>query len=50
MVGAADEKLEMLWGKFCQGPRGGQGPDAMPKLLQVHVSWAETRKRPRPRP
>jgi G6PDH family F420-dependent oxidoreductase len=42
-VGAADEKIEMLWGKFADGAReAGKDPDAMPKLLQIHVSWAET--------
>ena len=40
-VGAADEKIEMLWGKFADGAReAGKNPDGMPKLLQIHVSWA----------
>ena len=44
-VGAADEKLEMLWGKFAEGAReAGKDPDTMPKLLQIHVSWAETQE------
>jgi G6PDH family F420-dependent oxidoreductase len=44
-VGAADEKLEMLWGKFADGAReAGKDPDTMPKLLQIHVSWAETQE------
>jgi G6PDH family F420-dependent oxidoreductase len=42
-VGAADEKIKMLWGKFGEGAlQAGRDPHAMPKLLQIHVSWAET--------
>ena len=42
-VGAADEKIGMLWGKFGEGAReAGKDPAGMPKLLQVHVSWAPT--------
>ena len=42
-VGAADEKIGMLWGKFDEGAReAGKEPAGMPKLLQVHVSWAPT--------
>jgi len=42
-VGAADEKIEMLWGKFADGAReAGKDPESMPKLLQIHVSWAES--------
>jgi coenzyme F420-dependent glucose-6-phosphate dehydrogenase len=42
-VGAADEKLEMLWGKFAEGAKQeGKDPAGMPKLLQIHVSWAES--------
>jgi G6PDH family F420-dependent oxidoreductase len=42
-VGAADEKIHMLWGKFAEGATDeGKDPSAMPKLLQIHVSWAET--------
>ena len=42
-VGAADEKIGMLWGKFADGAReAGKDPDSMPKLLQIHVSWAES--------
>jgi G6PDH family F420-dependent oxidoreductase len=42
-VGAADEKLEMLWDKFAEGARAeGKDPAGMPKLLQVHVSWADS--------
>ncbi len=42
-VGAADEKIEMLWDKFREGAReAGKDPDAMKTQLQVHVSWAPT--------
>ncbi len=42
-VGAADEKIQMLWGKFAEGAlASGRDPHTMPKLLQIHVSWAET--------
>ena len=42
-VGAADEKIGMLWGKFEEGAREeGKDPTGMPKLLQIHVSWART--------
>jgi len=42
-VGAADEKIEMLWGKFDEGAReADKDPAGMPKLLQIHISWART--------
>ena len=42
-VGAADEKIKMLWAKFAEGAlQAGRDPHSMPKLLQIHVSWAET--------
>jgi coenzyme F420-dependent glucose-6-phosphate dehydrogenase len=42
-VGAADEKIHMLWDKFGEGATAeGKDPTTMPKLLQIHVSWAET--------
>jgi len=42
-VGAADEKIGMLWGKFDEGAReAGKDPVGMPKLLQIHISWAPT--------
>ena len=42
-VGAADEKIQMLWDKFAEGAReGGKDPDAMQTQLQVHISWAES--------
>jgi len=40
-VGAADEKIGMLWGRFEEGAReAGRDPSQMARLLQVHVSWA----------
>jgi len=40
-VGAADEKIVMLWDKFDEGAReAGKDPTGKPKLLQLHVSWA----------
>ena len=42
-VGAADEKIGMLWEKFDEGAReAGKDPIGKPKLLQIHVSWATT--------
>ncbi|MEZ4595498.1 MAG: TIGR03557 family F420-dependent LLM class oxidoreductase [Chloroflexota bacterium] len=42
-VGAADEKIGMLWGKFEEGAKeAGKDPSGAPKLLQIHVSWART--------
>ncbi|MCC6314911.1 MAG: TIGR03557 family F420-dependent LLM class oxidoreductase [Thermomicrobiales bacterium] len=42
-VGAGDEKLKMLLERFTQGAReAGKNPDAMPKMLQVKISFAET--------
>ena len=42
-VGAADEKIGMLWAKFEEGAReAGKDPSGSPKLLQIHISWART--------
>ena len=42
-VGAADEKIGMLWERFADGAReAGKDPTVMPKILQLHVSWAPT--------
>jgi G6PDH family F420-dependent oxidoreductase len=42
-VGAPLEKISMLFGKFAEGVReSGRDPEGMPKVLQVHMSWAET--------
>jgi coenzyme F420-dependent glucose-6-phosphate dehydrogenase len=44
-VGAADEKVRMLWDRFADGAReAGKDPAGMPKLLQIHVSWAPTQE------
>jgi coenzyme F420-dependent glucose-6-phosphate dehydrogenase len=42
-VGAADEKIRMLWDKCDEGCAESDKPLAPPKLLQLHVSWARTR-------
>jgi len=40
-VGAADEKIGMLFDAFAQGCRdAGREPGEAPRLLQIHVSWA----------
>ena len=42
-VGAADAKLADLWANCDAGAREvGKDPATMPKLLQLHVSWAPT--------
>ena len=42
-VGAADEKISMLWDKFREGAReAGKDAEAMKTQLQIHVSWAPT--------
>lgn len=41
-VGAADEKIKMLWEKCDEGCREAGKPLGTPKLLQIHVSWAAT--------
>jgi G6PDH family F420-dependent oxidoreductase len=42
-VGAPLEKIEGLFGKFEEGAReAGKDPSAMPRILQLHLSWAET--------
>jgi coenzyme F420-dependent glucose-6-phosphate dehydrogenase len=41
--GAAPEKLAGLLDRFAAGAReAGKDPDAMPKVLQLHLSWAPT--------
>jgi alkanesulfonate monooxygenase SsuD/methylene tetrahydromethanopterin reductase-like flavin-dependent oxidoreductase (luciferase family) len=40
-VGAADDKLKMLMGRFEKGALGaGKDPAKMPRIIQLHVSWA----------
>jgi G6PDH family F420-dependent oxidoreductase len=42
-VGAAEEKIETVFEKFEEGARGaGKDPTAMPRILQLHLSWAPT--------
>ncbi|MDP9382294.1 MAG: TIGR03557 family F420-dependent LLM class oxidoreductase [Chloroflexota bacterium] len=42
-VGAADEKIRNLMGRFEKGAReAGKDPQQMPRLIQLHVSWAES--------
>jgi G6PDH family F420-dependent oxidoreductase len=42
-VGAADEKIAMLWDKVREGAReAGKDASAMRTQLQVHISWAES--------
>ncbi len=42
-VGAPLEKIGGLFDKFAEGAReAGKDPDAMPRVLQLHLSWAET--------
>lgn len=42
-VGAPLEKISMLFGKFEEGVReSGRDPEPMPKVLQIHLSWAPT--------
>jgi len=42
-VGAPLEKIDGLFAKFAEGARkAGKDPDTMPKVLQLHLSWADT--------
>ena len=42
-VGAPLDKIQGLFDKFAQGAReGGKNPASMPKVLQLHLSWAPT--------
>lgn len=44
-VGAADDKIKLLMSRFEQGAREeGKDPSRMPRLIQLHVSWAESRE------
>ena len=43
LVGAADDKIKMLLGRFEKGAReAGKDPATMPRLIQLHISWAES--------
>jgi len=42
-VGAPESKIEMLFGRLEKGVReSGRDPATFPKILQLHMSWAET--------
>ncbi len=42
-VGATVEKIASVFAKFDEGARSvGKDPDTMPKIMQLHMSWAET--------
>ncbi len=42
-VGATDEKIKTLLDRFEKGAReAGKDPATMPRILQLHVSWAAT--------
>ncbi len=44
-VGAADEKIQNLLARFEKGARdAGKDPATMPRILQLHVSWADSRE------
>jgi coenzyme F420-dependent glucose-6-phosphate dehydrogenase len=44
-VGAADDKIRMLMEKFEEGAREeDKDPDLMPRMIQLHVSWAQSRE------
>ncbi len=44
-VGAADDKIRMLLGRFEKGAReAGKDPATMPRIIQLHVSWAESQE------
>jgi len=42
-VGAPEERIETVFSAFDRGAReAGKDPAGMPKILQLHLSWAET--------
>ncbi|MDQ3937258.1 MAG: TIGR03557 family F420-dependent LLM class oxidoreductase [Chloroflexota bacterium] len=42
-VGAPEQKLEGIFARFEKGAReAGRDPASMPRILQLHLSWAET--------
>ena len=44
-VGASDEKIRMLMERFEEGAREAEkDPAQMPRIVQLHVSWAESRQ------
>lgn len=44
-VGASDEKIHTLLARFEKGAReAGKDPATMPRIIQLHLSWAESRE------
>lgn len=44
-VGASDEKLRNLMDRFTKGAReAGKDPTKMPRIIQLHLSWAASRE------
>jgi G6PDH family F420-dependent oxidoreductase len=44
-VGASEERIGGLMQRFEKGAReAGKDPSTMPRLMQIHVSWAKTRE------
>ncbi|HEX6800175.1 MAG TPA: TIGR03557 family F420-dependent LLM class oxidoreductase [Ktedonobacterales bacterium] len=44
-VGAPDEKIKTLLGRFAKGAQeSGREPGALKRIIQLHVSWAATRE------
>ena len=44
-VGASDEKIRTLLARFEKGAReAGKDPAKMPRIIQLHLSWAESRE------
>ncbi len=42
-VGAPEEKIEGIFAKFEEGAReAGKDPGTLPRILQLHLAWAET--------
>jgi G6PDH family F420-dependent oxidoreductase len=42
-VGAPEERIELIFERFSKGAReAGRDPATMPKILQLHLSWAKT--------
>jgi G6PDH family F420-dependent oxidoreductase len=42
-VGAPEEKIDGIFARFEEGAReAGKDPSAMPRILQLHLSWAPT--------
>ena len=42
-VGAPEKKIDGIFARFAEGAReAGKDPATMPKILQLHLSWADT--------